>query len=913
MSSRLDRIIREVLTEGQSTLLEADMTRRLDMLVRQGLMPASQLPILKRGLERFNQGKVPAPNERNAVNTLLNAMMFIVLGDDTVFNRARTSVQQKRYQTEEFDDLEEKMTVDIDHSGEKDDAAKKHGITLKRTGSTTVNATGSRKNLKKYLTHHHGGDKKDAADVHKGVFKEEQIAMRMAIEEDKDWPRPFTKSERSEFMRPKEKTPDETKAIKDRMKAKNKSRPKGVQEGHLEDDSDEEHDHQKHAIDQNPKGHKHNMSNATHVVHLEKHLKSKGIHVSGDVENEAGGTNPKHDHITLAHMGRKSGDATHHVTISKGKAEVVHSDTHETKGHTKYDGVHHMDNLHKLIKKHEHHLKEEKIVSESYKTGHKSYTDAVNHALDHHKKGGLESSADDRAQHIGLDSKKPGEGKTTRVNLPAKDKSGKKHMVHMQVYNKGGSHPYELNTYSSTTRALQKEEQLDEYGSMRSDKSSHDTGGMRISNADAADARERAVKKSAEKRASLAGERAKKKSAEKRDKLSNIIKKNTIQKGPMKGYMTDETNQGEQKMEIDWSKNPFAQAKAMKEGAFKRMATADAEEQRLKDQKKAKRVSSKKEKEERETDPGLDEGVAKNTLDIYQAHADKKKKDSLKVGQKAPAGASKANERQLSSIAKQMDKAVTRANAKLKEDLEGLPELDDMDLEMQENYQSPTKNNYSDKELRQAKGIAFDKRYKGGNMTGAAKAMEKIKKGLSDHPVASKALRKANEEHMKETYLEQFDGVESMNDVYEMSYKEKFQSMLKKTGKKLSDMSDEDKKKFFNKVDDNHDAVNENKAFRDAARDYAKDDKRGLAPTKQDAPKVSDAKNAKEIEHIVPQMRKAISVGKKVQFKDGKHHTVSKAHAAKFLNKYMSGKPQDKEKMQSHAHASHKNFMDLAK
>ena len=45
-----------------------------------------------------------------------------------------------------------------------------------------------------------------------------------------------------------------------------------------------------------------------------------------------------------------------------------------------------------------------------------------------------------------------------------------------------------------------------------------------------------------------------------------------------------------------------------------------------------------------------------------------------------------------------------------------------------------------------AKGIAFDKRYKGGNMTGAAKQMEKIKKGLSDHPDVSDALRKANEE-----------------------------------------------------------------------------------------------------------------------------------------------------------------------
>ena len=699
MSSRLDRVIREVLTEGTSTLLEADMSRRLDMLVRQGLMPASQLQILKRGLEKFNQGKVPAPNERNAVNTLLNGMMFIVLGDDTVFNRARTSVQKNRYQTEEFDDLEEKMTVDIDHSGEKDDAAKKHGITLKRTGATTVNATGSRKNLKKYLTHHHGGDKKDAADVHKGVFKEEQIAMRMAIEEpldeintnknlskagkaelikkkeaankeiadknlkqasgynpaneDKDWPRPFTKAERSEFMRPKEKTPEETKAIKDRMKAKNKLRPKGVQE----------------------------------------------------------------------------------------------------------------------------------------------------------------------------------------------------------------------------------EEQLDEYGAMSKDKESHDTGGFRISNKDA----------------STAKERAKKKSAEKRDKLSNIIKKNTIQKGPMKGYMTDEVNQGEEKMDIDWTKNPFAQAKAMAEGKFKDMATRQSEEERLKAEKKAKRLSDKKSKEEKETDPGLDEGVAKNTLDIYQAHHDAKSKKTLK------------------SIEKQMDKAVSKANAKLKEELEGLPELDAMDYEMWEAYQSPTKNNYTDKELRQAKGIAFDKRYKGGNMTGAAKAMEKIKKGLSDHPVASKALRQANEEYMRESYLDQFDGVESMQDVFEMSYKEKFEAMLKKTGKKLSDMSDEEKKKFFNKVDDTHDAVNEASAFKDAARDYAKDDKKGLAPLKKDAPKVSDAKNAKEIEHIVPQMRKAISVGKKVQFKDGKHHTVSKAHAAKFLNKYMSGKPADKEKMQSHAHASHKNFMDHAK
>lgn len=94
-----------------------------------------------------------------------------------------------------------------------------------------------------------------------------------------------------------------------------------------------------------------------------------------------------------------------------------------------------------------------------YKLYHKSYTDAVNHALDHHTKSGLKASDDDRMHHIGIMSKKPSEGKTTSVNLPAThEKTGKKHMIHMQVYNKGGSHPYELNTYSSTSREMQKEE-----------------------------------------------------------------------------------------------------------------------------------------------------------------------------------------------------------------------------------------------------------------------------------------------------------------------------------------------------------------------------------------------------------------------------------------------------------------------
>ncbi len=55
------------------------------------------------------------------------------------------------------------------------------------------------------------------------------------------------------------------------------------------------------------------------------------------------------------------------------------------------------------------------------------------------------------------------------------------------------------------------------------------------------------------------------------------------------------------------------------------------------------------------------------------------------------------------------------------------------------------------KHVKMAIGIASDKRYKGGNMTGAVKSIEKIKKGLSDHPQVSAVLRRQNEETKTES------------------------------------------------------------------------------------------------------------------------------------------------------------------
>ena len=52
---------------------------------------------------------------------------------------------------------------------------------------------------------------------------------------------------------------------------------------------------------------------------------------------------------------------------------------------------------------------------------------------------------------------------------------------------------------------------------------------------------------------------------------------------------------------------------------------------------------------------------------------------------------------------------------------------------------------FTPKDVKMAIGIASDKRYAGGNMTGAVNAIEKIKKGLSDHPQVKAVLRKQNE------------------------------------------------------------------------------------------------------------------------------------------------------------------------
>ena len=67
----------------------SDVDTRLNQLVRAGLMSPSSLPLLRRAISKVQSGLALQGAERETIATFLNAMMSIVLGDDTIFNRAR--------------------------------------------------------------------------------------------------------------------------------------------------------------------------------------------------------------------------------------------------------------------------------------------------------------------------------------------------------------------------------------------------------------------------------------------------------------------------------------------------------------------------------------------------------------------------------------------------------------------------------------------------------------------------------------------------------------------------------------------------------------------------------------------------------------------------------------------------------
>ena len=63
-------------------------------------------------------------------------------------------------------------------------------------------------------------------------------------------------------------------------------------------------------------------------------------------------------------------------------------------------------------------------------------------------------------------------------------------------------------------------------------------------------------------------------------------------------------------------------------------------------------------------------------------------------------------------------------------------------------YRDPVNEDrgFSSKQIKMAYGVLNDPRYKQGNYSGAVRAIEKIARGLSNHPDVKNALKRANEE-----------------------------------------------------------------------------------------------------------------------------------------------------------------------
>lgn len=105
----------------KDTLLSesVDLDMRLQQLVRAGLMPANTIPLLRKGIAKVQGGYPLVGAERDVMANFLNSMMFIVLGDDTIFNKARTGA--KRYATESKEKSDMPFEGPYRKSGERED------------------------------------------------------------------------------------------------------------------------------------------------------------------------------------------------------------------------------------------------------------------------------------------------------------------------------------------------------------------------------------------------------------------------------------------------------------------------------------------------------------------------------------------------------------------------------------------------------------------------------------------------------------------------------------------------------------------------------------------------------------------------------------------------------------------------
>jgi len=229
-------------------------------------------------------------------------------------------------------------------------------------------------------------------------------------------------------------------------------------------------------------------------------------------------------------------------------------------------------------------------------------------------------------------------------------------------------------------------------------------------------------------------------------------------------------------------------------------------------------------------------------------------------------------------------------------------------------------------QVKQGIGIARDKRYAGGNVTGAVKAMDKLNKGLAQHPVVKKELQKQNEAkdtpgqshqcalHVKseqfgegKTIFSQHAEPDEQGNIawYDVMFEHGIEKQVPTTELEIlvSEAHMNHKKKVAEEFDleegrgrpRKHPPKPMKKGEDDEDDDYGPDS--GPEPD----------------QNIVNHLKKSVDTAGShdVKFADGSSHKVPAHVAHKVLGAMGKLKPSDRLEVQKHIHANHKNLMDV--
>jgi len=825
--------------------------KRLDRLIRQGMMPARQLPILHRALASVKMGKVLTPYERDALSKLIDSMMGFTFGDDIAYNRARLHTQKTKYQTEESEMVsEEERDGVVIYDGTKDEQEamkekdkkskdKADGKKKKKNTLTDTNGPGQSNAEEENMKEENARGANRPADKQEGD-KESPKQGGSVVPEITDGPKQTTRqdaeepSSHSNVAKVSEGRPSigeglvadlDAEGQRSRMSRRFKRAGKASKEKLMKGMSKSV---RKEKMKESTITKDIEAFNAAYKEHLTKSLEDHGVGNIRDIPQ----AEKKEFFDDLDETITKK-----HLKMAKGIA------FDKRYAGSNYSGAaRQMEKIHKGLSDHPETLKHLKHANEQ-----------IEHPLD-------EGSLKDYALGHGYFDNS-GEGKRKRSDkdwLSKQAKHGKKTL------------PYPKKKLVSDRK-----EEVEMEGTM-------------VPGFIGADGK--ATSKPTKKDFA-----ANKEYQGMKKKLGNripgpAVKEDNISEGGIGGSVKlKDAEKVAKGMEKSMGLKKAGKTKDGQGTVYKR--TGENKPLKLRPSKKLGKNWYHNEETREEN---IDE-VSDKTLVSYIKKRGKEVSDQER---EVDGPYAKGYNDNIKSR-----KGIRMARGKLKE------------ASAKEIFKKRMASKHPDDNPQATKRIDDDK---GGMKTYKMHPGAKFQPGTGDVSQKGKtaAIKKQHERRPKDYGITEDSEVEE--NPFPKSHNEKvkdlhntirgmykagdFETLVVDPNVELQAETD----RIYNNVQEG--------AREDAMRDIKNDDK-GLAPLKKDTPDPKKSKHDgsanKGPEHIVSQMRKAVSLGDKhdgVKFKDGKTHKVSSAHAHKFLNKYMDSKPEAKTKMQDHAHASHDNF-----